>query len=148
MKMGIVESKPTITRKELEGVLDCMIQDELTTGTTVKKLEAHCGQLTGMKFCLATSSHTAAYHLAFKALDISPGDEVIIPSFFNSAPLSASQLCGAKPVLVDIDEGSFSPSAEQIRELISERTRAVVVGHLFGFPLDMEHFLQLNIPLI
>jgi len=148
MKMGIVGSKPTITRKELEGVLDCMIQDELTTGTTVKKLEAHCGQMTGMKFSLATSSHTAAYHLAFKALDILPGDEVIIPSFFNSAPLSALQLCGARPVLVDIDDGAFSPSAEQISELISEHTRGVVLGHLFGFPLDMDLFSQLNIPVI
>jgi len=146
--MAIVGSKPTITRKELEGVLDCMIQDELTTGTTVKKFEAHCAQMAGTKFCLATSSYTAAYHLAFMALDISVDDEVIIPSFFNAAPLSALRLCGARPVLVDIDDAAFSPYPGQINELISERTKAVVLGHLFGFPLDMDLYFQLNIPVI
>ena len=146
--MGIVGSKPTITRKELEGVLDCMIQDELTTGTTVKKLEAHCAQMSGTKFALATSSHTAAFHLAFTALDIAAGDEVIIPSFFSQSPLSALRLCGASPVLVDIEEGSFAPSADQIREVITEKTRALVIGHMFGFPMDITPYMELNIPVI
>ncbi len=146
--MGIVGSKPTITRKDLEGVLDCMIQDELTTGTTVKKLEAHCAQISGTKFALATSSHTAAFHLAFTALDISPGDEVILPSYFNQSPLSALKLCGATPVLVDIDEGTLSPSVEQIREIITDSTRALVLGHMFGFPVDMSPYMELNIPVI
>ena len=146
--MNIVSNKPTITRKEMEGVLDCLVNGELVGGHSVKNFENALSALLKTKFSLATNSSTSAYHLVFKALEINDGDEVIIPSFFNIAPLSAITLTGASAVLTDIEENSFAPSIEQIKEKITGRTKAIVIGHNFGFPVDINKFAELNIPVI
>jgi dTDP-4-amino-4,6-dideoxygalactose transaminase len=146
--MKIVSSKPTITRKDLEGVLDCLINDELTTGNPVRAFESGLSELTGIKFSLATSSLTAAYHLAYRALEISGDDEVIMPTFFTQAPLSALSLTGGRAVLVDNEEGSLFPSAEAIKSKITEKTRAIIVGHTFGYHCDLSGLRDLSIPII
>jgi len=133
--MKIVSSKPTITRKELEGVLDCLIQDTLASGAVVKQFEQALGNLLGMKYALATNSVTAAYHCAFMALGVTVGDEIIMPSFFHEAPLKACHLVGATPVLIDIAEGAYHPSPELIQKAITQKTKAIVLGHMFGIPL-------------
>lgn len=146
--MGIVSSKPTITRKELEGVLDCLIAEQLRSGNIVKAFEQQLGEVLGIKHCCALSSLTSAYHLAFCALEIKAGDEVIIPSYFDAAPLAALGLTGARAVLADVDDGSLSPSVDQIREKISPATRAVVIGHTFGFHCRIEELRELSVPII
>ena len=146
--MKIVSNKPTITRKELEGVLDCLINDELTTGNPVKSFENALSELVGQKFCLAVNSLTAAYHLVFRALELGPDDEVIIPSYSSPASLSALSLTGAKAVLVDSAENSLMPSAEDIQSKITEKTRALIIAHTFGFHAQMEDISALNIPII
>lgn len=146
--MSIVSCKPTITRKELEGVLDCLINEDLLTGTTVKLFEGQASRHTGIKYALAVNSLTAAYHLAFKALEIAPGDEIIIPSYFDIAPLSAADLIGATPVLVDIEQGALAPSTSQIKEKITEKTKAIVFGHTFGFLTPLEELAELGVPIV
>jgi dTDP-4-amino-4,6-dideoxygalactose transaminase len=146
--MSIVHSKPTITRKELESVLDCLINDELTTGDAIKIFESELSALLGMQHSLATNSLTSVFHLCFKALNIQAGDEVIIPSYFSLAPLSALSLLNATPVLVDISESSFSPSFEQIKEKVTDKTKAIVIGHTSGITSSFEKIKELNIPII
>lgn len=146
--MKIVSNKPTITRKELEGVLDCLINDELTTGNPVKNFENALQELLGQKFCLALNSLTAAYHLVFKALELNPDDEVIMPSFSGPAPLSALSLVGAKAVLADCEENTLSPSAETIQSKITPNTRAVIINHTFGFHAPMDDIAALQLPII
>lgn len=146
--MKIVSSKPTITRKELEGVLDCLIKDELISGGTVKTFESSLADLTGQKYSLATSSITAAYHLAFAALQLDQDSEVILPSFFSQAPLNALTISGAKPVLVDNDENSPFPSIEEIKSKITDNTKAIIVAHMFGFAMNLEELNELSIPII
>lgn len=144
---GIASYKPTITRKELESVLDCLINDKFS-GNTLKKFEQLISEATGIQYSLATNSLTSSYHLAFKCLEINEGDEVIIPSYFDIAPLSALSLSGGKAVLVDIEKGSLTPSIKQIREKITENTKAIIFGHMLGISVSMEHFLDLKIPII
>lgn len=146
--MAIVSSRPTITRKELEGVLDCLINDDLARGEIIKALESRISELSGYKYVLAVNSATSAYHLAFRALEISPEDEIIIPSYFEATPLAGLQLSGGTPVLIDIDPGAFSPNIGLYREKITTRTKALVVGHLFGFVKDIAEFLTLEKPII
>ena len=81
--MNIVSNKPTITRKEIEGVLSCLINGELLRGKSVKDFENAMSAIAGMRYSLAVNSSTSAYHLVYKALEIGQGDEVIIPSFFD-----------------------------------------------------------------
>lgn len=146
--MKIVSNKPTITRKELEMVLDCLINDELTSGSTVKNFEANISGLTDMKYALATNSLTSAYHLIFHTLQLDKDDEIIMPSYFSHAPLSALSLIGAQAVLVDNDENSIFPSIDQIKEKVTQKTKAIIIGHTFGFHFDTEGLSDLNIPII
>ncbi len=146
--MQIVTSKPTITRRELEGVLDCLINDELTTGNTVKTMESHISQQTGQKYPLATSSLTAAYHLIFRALQVQEDDEIILPSYIDQAPLSALHITGGTPVLVDCDENSLFTGPEAVKKRITEKTKAVVISHLFGFHYPVEELANISVPLI
>jgi len=146
--MSIVSNKPTITRKEMEGVLDCLVNGELISGDSVKSFESNMSSVVKLRFSLAVNSPTSAYHLIYKALEIGPGDEVIIPSFFELASLSALTLTGATATIVDIEENSFAPSLSQIKEKINDKTKAIVIGHNFGFPVDIKGLLELNIPVI
>jgi perosamine synthetase len=146
--MKIVSNKATITRKELEAVLDCLINDELVAGESVKNFEGGISKMIGLKYALATNSLTAAYHLVFKALEIGPGDEVIMPSFFFQAPLSALSMTGATAVLVDNEKDSLFPSIENIKEKISEKTKAIVAGHLFGFHFPVQGLGEFNLTVI
>lgn len=146
--MKIVTSRPTITRKELEAVLDCLINDELVAGESVRHFETSIAKMIGLKHSLATTSLTAAYHLVFKALEIGESDEVIIPSFFPQAPLSALAMTGGKAVLLDIEKDSIFPAVAAVRERITPKTRAVVTGDLFGFHGDREGPGELGVPVI
>jgi len=146
--MKIVSSKPTITRKDLEGVLDCMIHDELATGSTVKSFEAAVSEVTGFKYPLAVNSLVSCYILIFKSLEIGVDDEIIIPSYFPNAAISAILLTGGKPVLADSDEGSVFPSGASIKALITEKTKAVIVGDMLGFHFDSEELKDITIPVI
>ncbi|MBN1531408.1 MAG: DegT/DnrJ/EryC1/StrS aminotransferase family protein [Spirochaetes bacterium] len=146
--MKIISNKPTITRKDLEAVLDCLIHDELTTGNAIKNLENALSEKMNLQYSLATNTLTAAYHLAFNALQIGEGDEVIIPSFFDPAPLNALSLCGGRAVLADNDQNLPFPSEQTITGLITERTRAVVIGHLFGFHYHKGLLKQASVPVI
>jgi len=146
--MKIVSNRPTITRKELEGVLDCLINEELITGSPVKSFESALSELTGQKFCLAVTSLTAAYHLIFKALEIGEGDEVIVPSYSSAASLSALNLTGAKAVLIDCGENSLMPDAAAVKTLVTDKTRAVVVCHIFGCFFPVEDLNGLQLPVI
>jgi dTDP-4-amino-4,6-dideoxygalactose transaminase len=81
-------------------------------------------------------------------LDISLGDEVIIPSLFNNAAISALKLTGGIAKLVDSDNGSIFPTKEQIREKITDKTKAIIAGDIFGFHFEGEELKEFNIPLI
>jgi dTDP-4-amino-4,6-dideoxygalactose transaminase len=146
--MKIVLNKPTITRDDLEGVLDSLINDQLSPGASVKQFESSVSGLVGLKYSLSANSSVSAYHLVYRALQVDSNSEVIIPSYFNQAPLSALTLCGGKPVLVDCDKDSLFPSPEAIAEKVTENTKCIVTGHTFGYHSDTEPLIKLDIPLI
>lgn len=146
--MKIVSNKPTITRKELEGVLDCLIHDEINTGGSVKTFESALTDITGFKYPLAVNSLTSAYILIFKSLEIGADDEIIIPSLMNQASLSALHITGGKPVIIDSDSNSIYPSAEQIKNAVTEKTRAVLVCDTFGYHFDKTVLAEINVPVI
>jgi len=146
--MKIVSSKPTITRRDLESVLDCMIHDELNTGSPVKTFESALSDITTMKYPLAVNSLVSAYIMIFRALEISAEDEVIIPSFYSTAPLSAMKLAGGKPVIVDSSQSYIFPSMEQIKEKITDKTKAVIFSDSCGFHADIEGLQGINVPVI
>lgn len=146
--MDIVSCKPTITRKDLEGVLDCLINDELVTGGGAKLFEAALTELSGYRHCVALSSPTAAYHCAFRALELGLGKEIIIPSFFPAAPLNALAITGGTAVIVDNAESSLFPDTAQLKEKITPNTAAIIVSHCTGVQIPMDEIMALGVPVI
>jgi perosamine synthetase len=99
-----------------------------------KSFAAYCGVEHGIAVC----NGTVALHLMLRALNIGPGDEVIIPDFTMIASALAVRYTGATPVLVDADAGSWNIAPHDVEAAITSRTRAIMAVHIFGVPCDMD----------
>lgn len=104
---------------------------------TVAAFEAAFAGRVGVPYAVATSSGTAALHLAFTALGLGAGDEVIVPSFTFAPCADMVALTGATPVYVDSDETTFNVSPDAVRAAVTPATRAVLAVHLYGRPCDV-----------
>ncbi|MBN9119310.1 MAG: DegT/DnrJ/EryC1/StrS family aminotransferase [Planctomycetes bacterium] len=102
-----------------------------------KKLETDFAARTGSKHAVACSSGTAAVHCAVVALDPEPGDEIVTTSITDMGALSPILYQGAIPVFADVDPRTGNVTADSVAARITDRTKAVVVTHLFGNPCDM-----------
>ena len=112
-------------------------------GPEVGQLEGEIAALCQAKHAIACASGTDALLLPLKALDLTPGDEVIAPSFTFFATAGAIHNAGGKPVFVDIEPGTWNISPEAIEAAITPRTRGIVVVHLFGQMAAMERILPI-----
>lgn len=116
-------------------------------GAEVAAFEKNLASYLGVAHAIGCNSGTDALHLALRALDIGPGDEVITTPFTFAATVEAILLTGAKPVYVDIQPDSFNIDPDRLEEAVTERTRAILPVHLYGQPADMEEvmaFAQLH----
>jgi len=112
-------------------------------GPNVKALEAEVAAYVGGKHGLALNSGTDALHLALRALDIGPGDEVITIPFTFVATTEAIGIVGARPVFVDIDPQTYNIDAALIEAAITPRTRAILPVHLYGRPAPMHEIMAI-----
>jgi len=129
---------PDVGDAELAAVAEVLASGQLTTGPRVEAFERAVAAAVGTVDAVAVSSGTAALHLALLALGVSEGDEVVVPAYTFPATGNAVALCGARPVLVDVDPGTFLLRPELVAEAMTPRTRAVIPVHLFGRPVDWE----------
>src|SRR5690606_22637110 len=97
---------------------------------------------TGAKHCIPCGNGTDALQIAMMALELKPGDEVIVPVFTYVATAEVIALLGLKPVFVDVDEETFNIDVSQLEDVLTPKTKAVVPVHLFGQCADMEPLLQ------
>ncbi len=135
-------SKPQIDQEEINEVVETLRSGWLTTGERTFRFEREFRAYTGAKHALAVSSCTAGLHLALKALDIGPGDEVITSPITFCATVNAIIHVGATPVLADVlPDGNIDP--ESIARRITTRTRAILPVHLAGLPCDMTAIWEL-----
>ena len=112
-------------------------------GPFVNQFEQQCAKRHGRKYAIAVSSGTAALQCAVDALDLSPGDEVIIPSFTIISCVTPVIESGATPVLVDCDPETFNSTPEQIISEITPRTKAIMLVHIYGLPVDADPVLEI-----
>lgn len=132
---------PLIGREEREAVLRVLEGPTLTHGPRVKEFEAAFAQFTGAPHAIATASCTASLHLAYLALGVGPGDEVIVPAQTHVATAHAVELCGASPIFVDSEPRTGNIDLDQIESRITSRTRAVSPVHYLGMPVDMDRLM-------
>lgn len=114
----------------------------LTQGPQVAQFEQRFAELHGARHALAVTSCTTGLHLVLAALGVGPGDEVIVPAFTWVSTANVVLYCGATPVLADVDPVTFNIDPSDIAHRVTDRTKAVIVVHLFGLCADMESIRQ------
>jgi dTDP-4-amino-4,6-dideoxygalactose transaminase len=123
-----------------------------TKGTLTKTLEERFAATLGVRHAHACTSGTAAVHIAVAAIDPNPGDEIVTTSITDMGALTPILYQGAIPVFAEVDPLTLNVTAKTIEPCISERTKAIVVTHLFGSACEMGEIMELatsrNIPVI
>jgi dTDP-4-amino-4,6-dideoxygalactose transaminase len=134
---------PLFSRKELKYLSEVLRSHQIAEGQFTRRLEENFAHFIGTKYCVATSSGTAALHLSLLSLGVGKGDEVITSPYTFIATSNACLYVGAKPVFVDIDPKSFNIDPEKIEEKITAKTKAMIPVHIWGHPCEMERILRI-----
>ena len=135
---------PRIFKDEKSNVKDCLDTGWISSeGSYVKKFESKFGKYNKRRYAIAVSSGTAALEIAIKSLNLKKGDEIIIPTF----SIISTALCvikfGLKPVLVDSNLSTWNMDVDEVIKKITTRTKAIIVTHIYGFPVDMSKILKI-----
>ena len=128
---------PILTAEDEAAVIDVMRHGDLSTHPVTRELEANYQQRLGRLHAVAHANGTLALLAAFHALDLKPGDEVLVPSATFWASVLPMLWVGAVPVFCEIEGDRFGLDPEDVERKITPRTRAMVVVHLWGMPAKM-----------
>jgi dTDP-4-amino-4,6-dideoxygalactose transaminase len=136
---------PHFTNEEAEAVRDVLLSNRVNywTGDVCRQFEKQFAAWVGTEYAIALANGTVALDLAFKALGVGVGDEVVVTSRTFLASVSSIVNAGAKPVFADVDRDSQNITTDTIRAVITHRTRAIVCVHLAGWPCDMDPIMEL-----
>lgn len=140
----ILTAGPSITSREMSYVADATRHGwNNQWNSYIKRFEDAFSEYLNVPYVLSTSSCTGALHIALLALDIGPGDEVIVPDITWVATANAVVYVGATPVFADVDPETWCIDPESFQSLITERTKAVMPVHLYGHPANMEKIMKI-----
>ena len=136
-------AKPLLDADEIKEIESVMATGYLTQGPKVIEFEQLVAQYVGVQEAIATTSATTALHLTLAALEIGPGDEVLVPDFTFPASANVVVQQGAVPVLVDIDLDTFTVNVDDLASKVSTKTKAIMPVHAFGLAANMKPILEL-----
>ena len=137
---------PHFAPDEIEAVRAVLVSGRANywTGDECASFESEFARYVGVKYAVALANGSVALELALHALDIGPGDDVVVPARSFMATASCVVLRGARPIFADVDAVSGNVDARTVEAVLTQRTRAVIVVHLGGWPCDMEPLLELG----
>lgn len=130
-------AQPSTGEEEWQALREPIMTGWLTQGPKVAAFENAFAERHQVDHATATTSCTTALHLILAAMDIAPGDEVIVPAFTWVATANVVLYCGATPVFVDIDPSTFNIDPAQVAAKVTPRTKAIIAVHLFGLCADV-----------
>lgn len=137
-------NEPLLNGREKEYLVQCIETGWISSeGPFVKKLEEQFSARIGKAFGIAVANGSAALEIAVTALNLGPGDEVIMPTFTIISCAAAIVRAGAIPVPVDSDPETWNMDISQMKEKITPKTKAIMVVHIYGLPVDMDPVLEL-----
>lgn len=134
-------ARPYIGAEEEQAVVDVLRSGWVTQGPRVAEFEDRFSKYIGCDYSVAVSSCTTALHLALLTIGVGPEDEIICPSLSFIATANAIVYAGATPVFSDIDLATYNLDPRRIEEVISPRTKAILVVHQVGLPAEMDELL-------
>ena len=137
-------NEPLLNGNEKKYLAECIDTGWISSeGPFVQRLEEGMAQRVGRKHGIAVCNGSVALDLAVAALRLGAGDEVILPSFTIISCAAAIVRAGATPVVVDADPDTWNMDVDQVAASITPRTRAIMVVHIYGLPVDMDSILAL-----
>ncbi len=143
MKDFIPVNEPLLEGNEKKYLNECIDTGWISSeGKFVKEFEAKFSSYCNRKYGVAVSSGTSALEIAFKALELPAGSEVIMPSFTIIACATAVIKAGLRPVFVDCEIDTWNTNIEHIKEAYTEKTSAILLVHLYGLPVDIDPILN------
>jgi len=135
---------PKIFNEDKINVKDCLDKNWISSeGSYVKIFEKKFSQYNNRKFGVAVSNGTAALEIALKSLNLKPKDEVIIPAFSIISTALCVVKLGLKPILVDADFFSWNMNPYNVINKISKKTKAIIITHIYGFPVNLEKIIKI-----
>ena len=135
---------PLLSGNEKKYINECIETGWISSeGPFIKKFEEQFSSYVDRSYGVAVSNGSGALDIAVKAVGIGPGDEVILPTFTIISPTQSVVTAGATPVLVDSDELTWNMDVNQIEVKITPKTKAILVVHIYGLPVDMDPILEL-----
>ncbi|HCP04982.1 MAG TPA: aminotransferase [Pseudomonas sp.] len=136
---------PSFTEEEANAARDVLLSNKVNywTGQECREFEKEFAAWADAEYAIALANGTVALDLALKALNIGAGDEVVVTSRTFLASASSIVTAGAVPVFADVDADSQNVTADTIRAVLTERTKAVICVHLAGWPCDMDPIMEL-----
>lgn len=136
--------EPMLVGNEKKYVNECLDTNWISSaGRFINEFEDAFSSACDAQYGVACANGTVALHLALAALDIGPGDEVIIPTFTMIATINAVTYTGATPVLVDSEPGTWNMDINQVADKITDKTKVIVPVHTYGHPVDMDPLMAL-----
>jgi perosamine synthetase len=137
-------NEPSLDGNEKKYLLECIETGWISSeGPFIRRFEEQFAARLGRKYGVAVCNGSVALDAAVAALDIGPGDEVILPTFTIISCAAAIVRAGARPVLVDCAADTWNMDVAQVEARITPRTKAIMVVHIYGLPVDMERILQI-----
>ena len=137
-------NEPLLAGNEKKYLLECIETGWISSeGPFIKEFEQKFAARVGRKHGIAVTNGTAALDAAVDALGLGKGDEVIMPTFTIISCITQIVRCGAIPVLVDSDPLTWNMDVTQIEAKITSRTKAIMVVHIYGLPVDMVPVLDI-----
>jgi len=144
MSEYIPVNQPLLDGNEKKYLAECIDSGWISSeGPFVERFETEMAKRFGRKHAISVTNGTAAIDAAIEALEIGPGDEVILPSFTIISCLLQIIRIGAIPVLIDSDSITWNMDVSQIEKKITKKTKAIMVVHIYGLPVDMDIILQI-----
>ena len=131
-------------KDEIDGAVARVLDSgQYILGSEVERFEEDYAAYCDTRFAIGVANGLDALHLALLAMDVGPGDEVIVPSNTFIATWLAVSQCGATPVPVEPDERTYNLDPARIEAAITERTKVLLPVHLYGQPADLDPILEI-----
>lgn len=142
--MKIPVASPVLNGNEKKYVNDCIDTTWISSkGKYIDEFEKRFAKFVGAKHAIAVANGTVALHVALLALNIQPGDEVIMPTLSYIATANSAKYCGAKPVFIDSEDITMNMDVQLIESKITKKTKVIMPVHLYGHSVDMAPILKL-----
>ena len=139
--MKVNQFQPYIGEEEYQSIKSCFDSNWITEGPKSKEFCDELLSLTGAKYGAFAQNGTLALYLGLRAIGIGPGDEVIVPDLTFIASANAVEMCGAKPIFVDVNKRDLQIDIKDCLRVFNEKTKAVMPVHLFGLSSNMDEVM-------